>query len=60
MFVVVVLRERAGQRASAGRGEAAVFRSDIGWVVLAVVALGVAHINIWNYGAHHIQSSYFA
>lgn len=50
ILIVAAVMRRAGVRTPAGRGEATVQLSDIGWLLLSLLVLGIAYINIWKHG----------
>lgn len=50
ILIVAAVMRRAGVRTPACCGEAIVQLSDIGWLLLSLLMLGIAYINIWKHG----------
>lgn len=49
-LVAAAARGRTGARSPASGGKSIVLLSDIGWLLLSLVVLGIAYINIWKHG----------
>jgi hypothetical protein len=49
-LIIAAVMRRAGASTPACRGEAIVQLSDIGWLLLSLLVLGIAYINIWKHG----------
>ena len=53
-LIVLTVRERAGPAASVDRGGSTILLSDIFWLVLTLLILGVTYINVWRHGVPNI------
>jgi hypothetical protein len=49
-LIIAAVMPRTGAGTPACRGESIVQLSDIGWLLLSVLVLGIAYINIWKHG----------
>lgn len=50
ILIVAAVRRRAESGTPAHRGYSIVQLSDIGWLLLSLLVLGIAYINIWKHG----------
>lgn len=50
ILIVAAIMRRASASPSAYRSGAVIQLSDIGWLLLSLVVLGIAYINIWKHG----------
>lgn len=49
-LIVAAVLQRVHSRATACRGQSIVQLSDIAWLLLSLVVLGIAYINVWKHG----------